>query len=131
MALELVAPVAGLPVGPATEATVRGLLGITDGLQDSSLELAINATNAWVCQLPIVRDEVLEGIDLEAPPEDFVWRPDVVQGATLLAARIFRRRSSTEGVAAFGDQGAIYVQRNDPDVALLLRIGGYARPAVG
>lgn len=122
--LELDAPVADLPVGPATEATVRGLLGIADDLQDASLELAINSVNAWVARLPIVVDDMLN-----ADPAD--WRADIVQGATLLAGRIFNRRNSPEGVAAFGDQGAIYVQRNDPDVALLLRLGAYARPAVG
>lgn len=133
MPLAIIAPVAGLPVGPATEATVRDLLGLaeSDDLQNPSLELAINAANVFVSRLPIVVDDLLADVDLVNPPAEFAWTHDVVQGSTMLAARIFKRRNSTEGVAAFGDQGAIYVQRNDPDVAMLLRIGAYARPAVG
>ena len=52
-------------------------------------------------------------------------------GATMLATRLYRRRSSPEGVATFTAEGAVYVQRNDPDVALLLQIGSYAPPVVG
>lgn len=128
----LVSPVVGLPAGPATWATVRNQLGLAadDHLQDESLELAINAVNQFVCRLPIVVDELLAGIT-PPPDPDYTWRGDVVQGAVLLASRVFSRRNSPEGVAAFGDQGAIYVQRNDPDVAMMLRIGGWAKPAVG
>jgi hypothetical protein len=52
-------------------------------------------------------------------------------GATMLAARLYRRRNSPEGVATFTADGAVYVQRNDPDVAMLLGIGAYAPPVVG
>jgi hypothetical protein len=52
-------------------------------------------------------------------------------GAAMLAARLWRRRNSPEGVATFTADGAVYVQRNDPDVALLLGIGPYAPPVVG
>lgn len=53
-------------------------------------------------------------------------------GAKMLAARLYRRRSSPEGVATFtAGEGAVYVQRNDPDIALLLGIGAYAGPVVG
>jgi hypothetical protein len=50
----------------------------------------------------------------------------------MLAGRLYRRRNSPAGVEAFSDLGgAVYVQRNDPDIALLLRTGAYARPMVG
>jgi hypothetical protein len=52
-------------------------------------------------------------------------------GATMLAARLYRRRNSPEGVATFTADAPVYVQRNDPDVALLLGIGSYAPPVVG
>jgi hypothetical protein len=52
-------------------------------------------------------------------------------GAAMLAARLWRRRNSPEGVATFTADGAVYVQRNDPDVAMLLGIGSYAPPVVG
>jgi hypothetical protein len=52
-------------------------------------------------------------------------------GAMMLAARLYRRRNSPEGVATFTSDGAVYVQRNDPDVAMLLGLGSYAPPVVG
>lgn len=52
-------------------------------------------------------------------------------GAAMLAARLWKRRGSIEGVATFTADGAVYVQRNDPDVALLLGLGIYAPPVVG
>jgi hypothetical protein len=52
-------------------------------------------------------------------------------GALMLAARLYRRRNSPEGVATFAADGAVYVQRNDPDIAMLLGIGSYAPPVVG
>jgi hypothetical protein len=54
-----------------------------------------------------------------------------VLGAKLLGARLYRRRNSPEGVATFAAEGAVYVQRNDPDIAMTLGIGQYAPPVVG
>lgn len=52
-------------------------------------------------------------------------------GAMMLAARLYRRRNSPDGVQAITDSGAAYVARTDPDVARLLRIDQYAVPKVG
>lgn len=60
-----------------------------------------------------------------------VWPDDVTLGATMLAARLWRRRNSPEGVATFGADGALYVSRTDPDIAQLLQLGQYAPPVVG
>jgi hypothetical protein len=49
----------------------------------------------------------------------------------MMAGRLFRRRESPAGVAAFGELGAVYVMRNDPDVAMLLGLGSWAKPMVG
>ncbi|MBF6085295.1 hypothetical protein IU485_28400 [Nocardia cyriacigeorgica] len=59
------------------------------------------------------------------------WPDRYVQGAVMLASRVYRRRNSPSGVESFGELGPIYVQRNDPDIAQLLGMGHYARPAVG
>lgn len=59
------------------------------------------------------------------------WPANYRLGGTMLAARVFRRRNSPAGVETFGELGPIYVQRNDPDIALMLGIGNYARPQVG
>jgi hypothetical protein len=47
--------------------------------------------------------------------------PDGVFRATImLAARLFKRRESTDGVAGFGEFGAVRVTAVDPDVENLL-----------
>lgn len=47
--------------------------------------------------------------------------PDEISQATLLvAARLYRRKGSPEGVAGFGDLGVVRVARVDPDVEALL-----------
>lgn len=63
--------------------------------------------------------------------EDGAWRDRVVLGATMLGARLFRRRNTASGVETFAGDGAVYVSRNDPDIAQLLQLGAYAKPAVG
>lgn len=59
------------------------------------------------------------------------WPAHMQEGATMLAARVDRRRNSPAGVEALGELGPVYVSRNDPDVAQLLGLGRYAKPAVG
>jgi hypothetical protein len=66
-----------------------------------------------------------------SPANGETWPEDLELGATMLAARLWRRRHSVDGVATFTAEGAAYVQRNDPDVALLLGLGAYAPPVVG
>lgn len=67
----------------------------------------------------------------DAPDEGADWPAYLRQGATMLAARIHRRRHSPAGVEALGELGPVYVSRNDPDLAQLLKIGRYAPPRVG
>ena len=59
------------------------------------------------------------------------WSADHQLGALMLAVRLYRRRDSPAGVESFGADGPAYVQRNDPDVAMLLGLGSYAPPVVG
>lgn len=116
--------VAGLPVGgPATLAGVKAHLGIADARDDDRLAAIVAAVNAKVRRWPC--SEVAVNL------ADWTVAADVVEGATLLAARLFRRKNSPAGVEAFGAEGAAYVMRSDPDVALLLGLGSHQRPAVG
>lgn len=47
--------------------------------------------------------------------------PDEISQATLiLAARLFRRKGSPEGVAGFNDLGVVRLGRTDPDVSMLI-----------
>lgn len=115
---------AGLPAGgPATLAGVKARLGITDGASDAALTTQVDAVNAkvrgWRCSEAAVGDD------------DWTGAPQVVAGATLLAMRLWRRKNSPAGVEAFGEGGAAYVMRNDPDIAQMLNIGTWALPGIG
>jgi hypothetical protein len=121
------ASLAGAPPGPATLAAVKTMLRITTTDDDELITAAVDAANAYVWTLPA---RVM--LVLPSDPPTYQWPPDTVLGATMLAGRLYRRRNSPAGVEAFSDLGgAVYVQRNDPDIALLLRTGAYARPMVG
>lgn len=59
------------------------------------------------------------------------WSERVHHGAVMLAAHLWRRRGTPGGVAAFGEDGMAYVQKHDPQVAMLLGLGGWTTPRVG
>jgi hypothetical protein len=119
-----------LPPGPATLAGVKTLLKVTTTADDDLITAAVDGTNAYVAELP-ARWLYVPPIDPADPPT-LAWPADTILGATMLAGRLYRRRNSPAGVEAFSDLGgAVYVQRNDPDIALLLKTGAYARPMVG
>jgi hypothetical protein len=112
----------GLPEGgPTTLAGVKLHLAITDDRDDDRITAYVAAVNAmvrtWRCSTAAV-DQV-------------AWPADIVEGATLLAARYFRRKNSPAGVEAMGSTGAVYVMRTDPDVAQLLQLGPHSYPTVG
>lgn len=120
--LELV----GLPVGgPTSPELVMAQLALDpeqleEGEADA-IALVVAATNGFVRLLPTAH----RSVNREQ------WMDQTRLGATMLASRLHRRRNSPDGVAAFGDAGAVYVQRNDPDVGMLLELGRSTRPAVG
>lgn len=118
--------VAGLPEGgPATLENVKSYLAISDTRDDVDLEAIVGAVNAVVRCWPCVKVAVSPA-DWDTPAAG-----NVVRGAVMLAARLWRRKESPAGVEAFGSDGAVYVAKNDPDVALLLGLGPYAPPMVG
>lgn len=114
--------------GPTTAELVKAQLSIdpADDVDDDAIDRVVAAANQLVQELRIAAP-----FNTDPAPADWAAGARIVEGATLLAARLFERRNSPNGVAAFGDGGVAYVQRNDPDVAQLLRIGAYGRPAVG
>ena len=67
------------------------------------------------------------------------WRPDLTEGedwdpraeqaALLQSARLYGRRGSVQGVAAFADIGVTLMPRLDPDLRSLLELGEY-QPSV-
>lgn len=104
---------------PATVDAVAGWLKVPDSPAGTAERVhiaeVVPAVNAFVASFH-------PGTDLAA---------DVVHGAVMLAARIVRRRNSPAGVESFGELGATYVSRYDPDIDRLLGLGEYRRIVVG
>lgn len=114
----------GLPVaGPTTLAAVKERLRVTDATDDDRLQDIVDAVNVRVRRWPVAATAT------ETDPA--AWTSDVVLGSTMLAARLWRRKDSPAGVETMGDLGPVYVQRNDPDIALLLRLGAYGGDGLG
>lgn len=58
------------------------------------------------------------------------WGDRVTMGSIMLAAHLYRRRATPGGVAEFQAEGRTYVQRHDPQAAMLLGLGAWGRPVV-
>lgn len=101
-----------------TAAEVRKYLDLSPAVEDQ-LAPAVEAVIALVASYH------------DAPGEGGEWEANLKLGATMLAARIYRRRNSPAGVESLGELGPVYVSRNDPDLAQLLKIGRYATPRIG
>jgi len=70
--------------------------------------------------------------DMWSADEPPVYRPDpeVYQGSVMFSAKVYRRRNSPAGVESFGES-VIYTSTKDAEVAIFLRQGQFAMPAVG
>lgn len=115
----------GLPDGgPATRAGVKAHLSydVDDNTDDVFIDAIVAGVNAFVRGIATaVRSQGREE-----------WHEMTTAGALMLAARLVRRRNSPDGIASFNAAGGVaYVQRTDPDVAMLLELGNQQRPAVG
>lgn len=101
---------------------VKGWLRLPaeDTTDDDLIAACTSATNEWVAATAYVK-----GL-----PDPSVWPNDVTLGATMLAARLFRRRNTPAGIEAIAD-GAVYVPRRDSDVDSMLHQGAWAPPRVG
>jgi hypothetical protein len=96
-----------------TVAQVETYLGLAPGQDPDVLAQATDSANAYVARLPWLQ---------AGDPPALVDTPDVVDGTIKLAARLYRRRNTPSGIEAFGDAGLAYVARQDPEVAMLLRL---------
>lgn len=115
-----------------TAESVRLWLGIP--ATDVALEDATAATNAYVTRLglPLV-PLLVDGIAALDDNGQQIMAPaaDTVLGAKMLAARIYRRRNSPNGVEAITEAGTSFVARYDSDISRLLKLDGYAGPRIG
>ena len=114
--------------GPTSLEAVKVALAINDADDDARIQAKVDAANALIRSWP----QSLAAVDTSTePPTPGEWPANLVEGATALAARWYRRKGSPAGVEAIGDLGATYVMRNDPDIAMQLSLGTWAGPDVG
>jgi hypothetical protein len=107
---------------PATVEGVRTFLGLSPArpVDDAALASAVAAANDYVATM---RPDLCTDAG-GAPLED--WPPRADQAATIYGARLYGRRSSVQGVAAFQEVGAVALPQ-DPDVRALLELGNYQK----
>lgn len=117
---------------PTTVDRLTTHLGLTPGraVDTDAMTAAVEAANDVVAALRVD----LPSPDPEAEPptswEDIVWSARADEAATLEAARLYGRRGSVQGVAAFADAGVSLLARLDPDVRMLLELGEFQRSAI-
>jgi hypothetical protein len=106
---------------PILTTDVTGYLGVEPaGAAD---QVALDRATSAVVRF-CTRNDVAPPLHVEPAAEpDGCGYADAELGAVMLAARWYARRSSSQGIAAFGDFGPAYVTKNDPDVATLLGLG--------
>lgn len=111
---------------PTTVERVKTHLGIGTArpVDDDALAFAVAAANDVVAAL---RPD-LDPLDPDNPP---TWPARVDEAATLHAARLYGRRGSVQGIAAFAEAGVSLLPSMDTDVRLLLELGNYQQSAIG
>lgn len=127
---DLPGEVAGLPEGgPATLAAVRVRVGLAvdDNSEDAALEPIVEAVNDEVRCWQVAERSAAP----ETPVEERTWRRGTELGANMLCSRLYSRRNSPIGVEAYAAGGPVYVQRNDPDIGMLLKLGAWSAGVVG
>lgn len=89
---------------------------------DDHLKKVVTAVNSYVDALPSIDRTGDEGRE---------WAANTTLGAIMLAARLYKRRNSPNGVEAFSEIGTTYVSRYDSDIARMLHIEQFRRPRIG
>lgn len=84
---------------------LRSLIGTESTQNDGVLGMCLQAATAWV------NDRIYPGSRETS---------EVAQATLLLAARLYKRRNSPEGVANWDDLGSIRILARDPDIERLL-----------
>jgi hypothetical protein len=104
---------------PATVESVQVHLGLSPArpVDTEALQQAVTAANDMVATLrPDLAGDA--------------WSPRADQAATMQAARLYGRRGSVVGVAAFPEVGLSLLPQLDPDVAVLLELGKNQRSVI-
>jgi hypothetical protein len=116
---------------PTSVDRLKTHLGLTPGrpVDDAALADAVDAANDLIAQLRADLPQLVDQAGQPVDPATIVWPPRCDEAATLQAARLYGRRGSVQGVAAFADAGVSLLARLDPDVRVLLELGEYQRSA--
>jgi hypothetical protein len=111
---------------PATTATLRTYLGIDPAstADTAAMDAAVAAANDY---LPQLRPDLMKDADGAVLA---TWPARCDQAALVEAARLYGRRGSSIGVAAFADVGLSLIPRLDPEVRALLELGEYQPPVI-
>jgi len=111
---------------PATVDRLRIYLGVdpASSIDTEAMTMAVDAGNNIVTTLRPDLTLDPDGLPLPARPAR------VEQAALVQAARLYGRRGSVQGIAAFADLGVSLLGRLDPDVRLLLELGEYQPPVI-
>jgi hypothetical protein len=106
---------------PATVSTLRTYLGVDPAstVDEVAMGGAVAAANDLVQSLRPDLTTDGDGVPLPA------WPPRCDQAALVEAARLYGRRGSVQGIAAFADVGVSMLPRLDPEVRSLLQLGEY------
>jgi hypothetical protein len=111
---------------PATVATLRTYLGIDPAstVDEAAMGSAVAAANDAVVTFRADLTTDADGAVLDT------WPPRADQAALVEAARLYGRRGSVQGVAAFADLGVSLLPRLDPEFRMLLELGEFQRSVV-
>jgi len=112
---------------PATVATLRTYLGVDPAstVDEAAMGAAVAAANDLV---GVYRPDLVTDPTTGDPLAD--WPPRADQAAIVEAARLYGRRGSVQGVAAFADVGVSLLPRLDPEFRSLLELGEYQPSAI-
>lgn len=88
-----------------------------------ALQQACNAVAEYVEE--VHPEKFVPGDDPLVDPPVFVPGPRYFLGSVMFAARLTARRSSVLGVQGYAELGGSPILRTDPDIARLLKIGGF------
>jgi hypothetical protein len=108
---------------PATVDTLKIYLGLDPAstVDAQAMQMACDAANDIVTQWRPDLTDVAAGA---------TWPPRAEQAAVVQAARLYGRRGSVSGIAAFADLGIANLARMDPEVRSLLQLGEFQMPVV-
>lgn len=86
---------------------------------------AVAAANDWVASVRSDLDRPVSG----ATWDTVTWPDRCTRAAIIEAARLYGRRGSVQGIAAFAEAGVTLLARMDPSVRQLLELGEF-QPSV-